>query len=107
MVRVKSGGKMLDCFNKVKQTQNTKLAKFIKKRVGEDILAQAQQPQVPKLAKITKDKIFNKLLSLYLKALRALVPSSLRDEVFIATSIGERHKWVYDAFSLSRLLDSV
>lgn len=107
MVRIKSGGEMLACFEKVKQTQNTKLANIIKKRVGDDLLAQSQQPQTTKLAKITKDKIFNKFLSLYLKTLRVLVPRSLRDEVFIATSIGERHKWMYDAFSLWRVLDSV
>lgn len=106
MVRIKGGGEMLACFNEVRQTQNTKLADIIKKRVGDDILAQPQQPQTTKLAKITKDKIFNKFLSLYLKTLRALVPRSLRDEVFIVTSIGERHKWMYDAFSLYRLLDS-
>ncbi|MFC3868140.1 hypothetical protein [Helicobacter equorum] len=62
---------------------------------------------IPFTRKITLDKISHKLLQFYLKILRFCIPKSLRDEVFISTSLGERHKWMYDRFSLTKLLHEV
>ena len=33
-----------------------------------------------------------------------LIPRTLRDEIFVSTSIGECHKWGYDSYSLAKLL---
>ena len=107
MTRVKSGGEMLKCFMAIQQTQNIQYAQYIKTRVGEDLLAPHQSTRVPITKKITFDKISNKILGYYLKFLRLCVPRSLRDEVFISTSIGERHKWMYDRFSLPKLLQEI
>ena len=104
MTRVKSGGEMLKCFREIERTRNVEYAQYIKMRVGDDLLAPHPNPHIPLRHKITLDKIANKILSLYLKFLRFCVPKSLRDEVFISTSIGERHKWMYDRFSLPKLL---
>ncbi len=103
MVRMRSGGDMGACFENVKQTQNITLANFIEHRVGENVLKKNTQ-SVPFASKITLDKILNKLLSIYLKVLYYLTPRSVASEIFIRTSIGERHKWAYDSFSLVRLL---
>ncbi|WP_395002856.1 methyltransferase type 11 [uncultured Helicobacter sp.] len=107
MTRVQSGGEMLKCFRDIQHTCDSKRAQYIKMRVGDDLLAPHQSPHIPLRRKITLDKIANKILSLYLKFLRFCVPRGLRDEVFIATSIGERHKWMYDRFSLPKLLQEV
>ncbi|TLD96242.1 methyltransferase type 11 [Helicobacter jaachi] len=106
MVRMQSGGEMQRCFDLVQETQNKAFNEIIKHRVGEDLLTPHPhtQAKIPLRAKLTLDKIINKCLNLYLKALRLCVPKSLRDEIFISTSIGERHKWSYDRFSLARLL---
>lgn len=107
MTRTQSGGEMLKCFLEIQQRCDVERARYIKTRVGEDILAPHQSPQIPIQRKITFDKIVNKLLRIYLRILRFCVPRSLRDEVFVSTSIGERHKWMYDRFSLPKLLQEV
>ncbi len=106
MVRMQSGGEMGECFRKIATSQDITKADFIKERVGEDLLTpHIVDSSVATLkSKITLDKIANKILNLYLRVLYFLAPRSIRDEVFIRTSIGERHKWMYDRFSLDRLL---
>lgn len=103
MVRMQSGGDMKKCFESAIANNDTMLGIFIKKRVGVDIFANSAQ-HISLASKITLDKIANKLLNLYLKILYFLTPASIRGEIFIRTSIGERHKWAYDSFSLTRLL---
>lgn len=103
MVRMQSGGEMGECFHSIATNQDKIRADFIKQRVGEKLLENTLTTTSLK-SKITLDKIANKILNLYLKALYFLAPRNIRDEVFIRTSIGERHKWAYDSFSLHRLL---
>lgn len=106
MVRMRNGGEMGKCFHSIAMNQDKTKATFIKERVGEDLLTpHIVDSSVATLkSKITLDKLTNKILNLYLKVLYFLAPRSIRDEVFIRTNIGERHKWMYDRFSLDRLL---
>lgn len=101
MVRTKSGGEMQKCLDAIKD--KNEFITIIKERAG----AESSVPKIPLHRKITLDKISNKILHLWLRFVRALVPKSLRNEVFIQTSIGERHKFMYDEISLSSLLESV
>lgn len=104
MVRMRSGGEMGECFHNIAVSRDRIKADFIERRVGERLIAPHTTTKPSLQSKITLDKLTNKILNLYLKALYFLAPSSIRDEVFIRTSIGERHKWAYDRFSLHRLL---
>ena len=104
MVRMRSGGEMGECFHNIAVSKDRIKADFIEQRVGERLIAPHAVTKPSLKSKITLDKIANKILNLYLKALYVLAPRSIRDEVFIRTSIGERHKWAYDRFSLHRLL---
>ncbi|RAX52734.1 hypothetical protein CCY99_07135 [Helicobacter sp. 16-1353] len=107
LARTQMGGGLLEIFNKVKGNNDLKYARYIKLRVGDNVLENpAKTPKIPIKNKITLDKLANKILNVYLKFVRFLIPKSLRDEVFINTSIGERHKYMYDRYSLSRLLES-
>lgn len=93
---------MLKAFERVRQTQNLAYAAYIKERVGDDVLR--ARPKIPLWRKLTREKIANKILQIYLKSVSRLVPNSIRSEVFITTSIGERHKFMYDRHSLARLV---
>ncbi|MDL0080349.1 class I SAM-dependent methyltransferase [Helicobacter zhangjianzhongii] len=104
MVRMQSGGQMGECFHKVSVSKDRIKADFIEQRVGERLITPHAVTKPSLKSKITLDKLTNKILNLYLKSLYFLAPRSIRDEVFIRTSIGERHKWAYDSFSLKRLL---
>lgn len=43
----------------------------------------------------------------YLQLVSALLPPNLREMVLIQTTIGERHRWMYDTYSLGKLLNTV
>lgn len=100
---------MLEIFNKVKENNNVHYANYIKLRVGDDILSDKTDKihtQITFKDKISMDKIKNKILQKYLKFIRILIPKSIRNEIFVNTSIGEKHKWMYDKYSLKNLLNS-
>lgn len=59
-----------------------------------------------KLKTITAAKIITKFTYLYLHALSQFIPPSLRDSVFVQTGIGERHRWMYDEFSLKQAFET-
>lgn len=111
MVRMRSGGEMQKILDEVATTQNAMFAAIIQERVGTKLIDKAQNQAKDstrslrsRIARISLDKITNKILYAYLKMLRWLIPQSLTDEIFISTSIGERHKWAYDRISLQILL---
>lgn len=95
---------MQEIFNKVKSNNDVEYAKYIEYRVGDRIL-ETNKLQT-KNKKITLDKIKNKILMKYLNIVSLLIPKSIRNEVFINTSIGERHKFMYDRISLKNILES-
>ncbi|MGX3010935.1 hypothetical protein ACWIUD_05140 [Helicobacter sp. 23-1044] len=80
--------------------------KYIISRTQDSAPNALNAPKTRFIDKLTKDKIANKFLNLYLRFVRFLIPPSLRDEIFIQTSIGERHKWAYDELSLTRMLQN-
>ena len=100
LVRVNGGGKMGEIFSQIALTKNKKLADYVLNRTGDDLLKENQ----PRKRKITFDKVKNKLLYLYLGVVRLLIPKNLRDLIFVNTSIGEKHQWMYDKFSLVKKL---
>ena len=97
------GGKMGEIFSQITSTKNQKLAEYILTRTGDELLKETKYKQ----KKITYSKIKNKLLYLYLKAVRLLIPKNLRDLIFVNTSVGEKHQWMYDKFSLAKKLSDL
>lgn len=107
MIRTKMGGEMLDFINETKNSNDSELKNFLKNRCGENIFDENKNTKIPLKDKISIDKIKNKILNIYLKCVRYLIPGNLRNEIFINTSIGERHKWMYDRYSLPKLLSKI
>lgn len=107
MIRTKIGGEMLIFINETRNSNDIELKRFLQSRCGQNIFDDNKNIKIPLKDKISIDKIQNKMINIYLKCIRCLIPSNLRDEVFINTSIGERHKWMYDRYSLPRLLSKI
>ncbi len=103
LVRVNSGGEMGKIFKNISKTKNEDLASYILYRTGDEPLAIDDKITG---RKITLDKIKNKLLYFYLKIVRLLIPINLRDLIFVNTSIGERHQWMYDKYSMGKMLEN-
>jgi hypothetical protein len=60
-----------------------------------------------KIKTVTPQKLATKCMYVYLSFISRLIPSSLRDVVFVHTAIGERHRWMYDEYGLGQLLHEV
>lgn len=101
LVRVDSGGEMRRIFQEVSTNNDKDLAEYILNRVGDDLLS---SNKTNRTRSITLDKIKNKFLYHYLRFIRYLIPENLRDLIFIRTSVGERHQWMYDKYSLTKIL---
>ena len=99
LVRVNTGGKMLDLFKKIAETKNVKLADYVLERTGEELI---KETITKKKKVITFDKIKIKFLYIYIRCVGMMIPKNIRDFIFIQTSIGERQQWVYDKYSLGR-----
>jgi SAM-dependent methyltransferase len=100
LVRIDSGGQMGKLFNTIVTLNDVNLADYILKRTGDELLN--NKPKEKRT--ITFDKVKNKIFYLYLNFIRLLIPKNLRDLVFVNTSIGERHQWMYDRYSMTNLL---
>jgi SAM-dependent methyltransferase len=59
-----------------------------------------------KMRGLTLAKLRNKCLYAYLRFVSHLIPAPLRDQVFVQTGIGERHRWMYDEYSLKTLFET-
>lgn len=104
LVRTNTGGDMLKKFNQVTNTKNIELAKYIQERTGIDLFYE-KSPMINRT--ITLDRVKNKLLYMYLKIIRLLIPKDLRDLVFVSTSIGEKHRSMYDRYSIRKILEDI
>lgn len=103
MVRSKKGGEMLKMFLEIESKKDEDLAKYVYYRTGDDLLKLDQKTEKI-YKKITVSKIKNKILYLYIELIKLLLPKNLRDLVFINTSIGEKHLWMYDRYSIKKEL---
>jgi ubiquinone/menaquinone biosynthesis C-methylase UbiE len=59
-----------------------------------------------KMRRITLARLSTKCLYTYLRLLSHLIPPSIRDVVMVQTGIGERHRWMYDEYSLRALIEN-
>ncbi|MFT6127430.1 MAG: putative SAM-dependent methyltransferase [Flavobacteriaceae bacterium] len=100
LVRVNAGGDMAKTFKKVANSKDIELAEYILHRTGDELI----NNKLKKKRKVTFDKIKNKIFYLYLRFIQLLIPKNLRELIFVNTSIGERHQWMYDKYSMTKLL---
>lgn len=103
LTRDVSGGYMQKIFDKVIVDKDKKLADYILYRTGDNLLQEFPSHK----RKITLDKIKNKILYLYLSFIQLLIPRNIRKHIFVNTTVGEKHRWMYDNYSLSKLLSEI
>jgi len=106
MVRNKSGGEMAVFWDMALQSEDTPMIDYIRERTGRDIYLQTDKAKKqPNNLQINLTIIKHFIMVGYTKILGFLLPTSLRENVFNQTPIGERHCWMYDRFSLKNLLE--
>lgn len=106
-VRKQQGGRLGEYLSSLAKNseQKKEMVEFVKKRTGH-IVAGKPQKNLKKNDDILhlSSKIKRKILKLYIAFIIALLPSTFRQQNVSLTDIGENHAWMYDFYSLERLL---
>ena len=110
-VRMKQGGMLADFYRNLEHSSNNPqdMIEFVFERTGHIIQNTSPPPPHSRIIKAIKNpkKLVNYLRIIYIKAVLSLLPSTfVRQNVSLA-SVGERHAWMYDFFTVSSLLKEV
>lgn len=107
LVRSRAGGEMGSYLVKNMNGENKDLADYVRSRMQNTPLGVSisRVSLLERLRSITIQKVMTKLTYIYLSIVKTLVPSNLRSMVFVETGIGERHRWMYDAYGLSKICE--
>lgn len=105
MVRTRGAGEMRDFFEALAQSGDQDLATYVIARTQNTPL-QVPPPRSwqEKVASLSPGKIKAKLVQAYARALLYLIPGSYRRMMVDETPPGEKHRWMYDRYSLVALL---
>lgn len=104
MVRNEPAGEMGRLVRSVMAGEDEEFKQYIIHRTENWLRPRPSPPPTlaNKVKKITLQKLQTKFIYWYLRAVSLLIPSQLRDMVMVRAAIGERHRWMYDAYALER-----
>lgn len=106
MVRMKPGGEMASFKQEVMEGDDDGFKTYIRMRTGSAPRQGSTSSTFhTKLQSMNLQKLATKLSYWYINAISMLVPTSLRRMIFVATDIGERHRWMYDEYGLKLLFE--
>jgi len=107
-VRRVSCGELGACYTRLQAhpEQNRSLIDFIRLRTGYDLTLPINLQQSGRFSRLLKNpqKILGKLEQLYVRFILALLPSAFRHQNVSLTSVGEKHAWMYDFYTVEKLL---
>lgn len=108
LVRSETFGEMGKFYLRLHQKPDMALKAYVESRIGNIPNVDPIQPdQRSWLLPIHFQQLRTQLTYGYLKLLSYLIPKNLRSTVLVQTTIGERHRWMYDSYRLGRLLDKI
>ena len=94
-------------FDSVVASGDGKMIDYVRSRTESDSLKPSQNGQPrslgQKLKSITPAKVSQHLAHRYLDAVKMLIPRTLRSMVVNDTSMGEKHRWMYDRYGMKLL----
>lgn len=100
MTRNERRGEMGKLFDQAIARDDKVLKDYILHRTGDNLNDQGEKRK----RKITFDKIKNEIFYRYIGFIKLLLPKSTRNLLFVNTEIGEKHRWMYDKYSLTQML---
>ncbi len=108
MVRAKPSGEMQAFFKHLSESGDKELSAYVTSRTqNTPLLADPPRSFRKKLAALNIEKLKSKIPVLYVKTLMKLIPGHLRRLMIDQTPPGEKHRWMYDRYSLGQLLRHV
>ena len=113
-VRNKGGGELGVFFSKIKSNpdQYKFMSEFVRERTGDDLTpCSFQQKQnynfFSKNLKSILASITQRIQQYWIKIVLLVLPPAFRDQNISLASIGERHHWIWDFYSLKKILEEV
>lgn len=113
-VRNKGGGELGVFFSKIKSNpdQYKFMSEFVRERTGDDLTpCSFQQKQnynfFFKNLKSILASITQRIQQYWIKIVLLVLPPAFRDQNISLANIGERHHWIWDFYSLKKILEEV
>lgn len=108
-VRQRRGGELRDFFGALdsRKASDQKMVQFVQHRTGYVIPPGGLGRGIPVWLLKNPHMWLLMLEQLYIHLIVSLLPASFRRQNVSLATVGERHTWVYDFHSLSKLLESV
>lgn len=108
-VRQRRGGELRDFFGDLdpRKAGDQKMVQFVRYRTGYAIPPGGLGRGIPAWLLKSPRMWLLMLEQLYIRFIVLLLPASFRRQNVSLATVGERHTWVYDFHSLSKLLESV
>ncbi len=111
MVRTQPGGIMANYWQSIVDKKDESAIKYVEERIGvnvkQEILSYNPRSLSDKIKKVNPNLIKTKFNYLYLGMVKQLIPASMRQVLVDNTPLGEKHKWMYDRYSLGEMLKEV
>lgn len=106
MVRTHGTGEMRNFFEVLELSGDREMSAYVIARTQNTPLqVPAPRSLRAKIASLSPGKIKGKLLHLYARGLLRLIPGGLRSMMVDETPPGEKHRWMYDRYSLIQLME--
>lgn len=111
LVRTEHGGLMKTCWRQMLENNDEASINYVETRTGvnikEEIATDNINPFWQKVFSINQNKLRNKFKYLYIDMVKRLIPRYVRKSMLDETSLGEKHKWMYDSYSMKMLFERV
>jgi predicted SAM-dependent methyltransferase len=109
MVRTEGWGQMLPYWNRIVKENDLSAISYTEARTGVNVREMVRitsRPLAQKLRSLNFSKIRSRLPYLYVSLIKRLLPKYLRQSVIDNSGLGEKHKWMYDRYSLKTLCET-
>ncbi|MBW4633620.1 MAG: methyltransferase domain-containing protein [Iphinoe sp. HA4291-MV1] len=109
MVRTKAGGLMKDYWRQILENDDELSMNYVEARTGVKVRKEVDCSQnrsiIQKILDINTNKLKNKFTYVYITLIKKLIPRYIRQAIGDNTPLGEKHKWMYDHYSLRQLFE--
>lgn len=109
-VRTTNGGKLGAFYASMEADpdRHSEMIRYVESRSGH-VLGGAAPPAKNRLVRLLDNpaRLVGKLEEMYCRALVSLLPAAFRNQNVSFTSVGERHTWIYDFYTLERMLTRI
>ncbi|XFA72408.1 methyltransferase domain-containing protein [Thermosynechococcaceae cyanobacterium Okahandja] len=113
-VRTESGGRLGRYYRDLAENEQHSqyMIDYVRYRMGEDILNSyshfhSDNRILDKFKRLTLQKINRRVASLWISFITSLLPRAFREQNISYCSIGEKHAWMWDFYTLSNKLTEV